>query len=69
MLNFKRYGVRMRLIVGGNDAPESGSYSQYFIDAEDELDAKIRARQDFGPGWEVSEVFGPFDHLEVRSQA
>lgn len=68
MLNFKRYGVRMRY-ERPFDELETGSYSQYFIDAEDELDAKIRARQDFGPGWEVSDVFGPFDHLEVRSQA
>ena len=68
MLNFKRYGVRLRPIVL-DEAIDVGSYSQYFVDAEDELDAKIRSRQDFGPGWEVTDVFGPFENLEVRSQA
>lgn len=66
MLNFKRYGVHMRVEIA-DDEMHSGSYSQYFLDAVDELDAKIRAREYYGPGWEVYKVFGPFDNLELTT--
>ncbi len=68
MLNFKRYAVHMRPeILEDNDEIPCGSYCQYFLDAVDELDSKVRAREHFGPGWEVMDVFGPFENLELTT--
>ena len=62
MLNLKRYYVRLRR---KNDT--TGGYTQWFIDGESDIDAKINARLLFGPNWEVLEVAGPFENLEVSN--
>jgi len=60
MLNLKRFYVRLRRI-----GDKSGSYTQWFLDAESQIDAKVNARLLFGPNWEVLEVEGPCDWLPV----
>lgn len=65
MLNFQRYYTRMRPIVAEAEK-DLGSYSQYFLDATSLWDAKDRAKHFFGPGWEVAEVDGPFENLEIN---
>lgn len=58
MLDLKRYCVHVRKI----GAPQ-GNYTQWFFEGTGWMHAKHRAKLLFGPGWEVIDVFGPFDPI------
>lgn len=61
MLDFKRYAVRM---VRKTDKEAGfGHYTQWFIEGTDEMDAKRRAREQFGPLWFLEDIFGPFPEI------
>lgn len=59
MLDLKRFYVRLK-----RADDKTGSYTQWFIEATDAIDAKLRARHLFGQKWEVLEVDGPWPDLD-----
>jgi hypothetical protein len=62
MLDFKVFAVNIRPAVTGDELPD-GSYCQRFVQATDAIDAGTRVTTDFGPEWELLEVYGPFERL------